>query len=66
MVYSAHQSAEDFMLWYPLLLSLAAGRAPSPTVAVRLTEWKVELSRGSVAPGPVSFVVTNAGSIPHA
>lgn len=36
------------------------------TVAVKLSEWKVELSVASVAPGPVRFNVTNVGSVPHA
>ncbi|MEA2713695.1 MAG: hypothetical protein QOK27_1656 [Gemmatimonadales bacterium] len=34
-------------------------------VAAKLSEWKVELSEATVAPGPVTFTVTNAGSIPH-
>ena len=38
----------------------------TPQITVRLTEWNVELSAPSVAAGPVSFVVTNAGNIPHA
>ena len=37
-----------------------------PTVAVKLSEWKVELSAPSVAAGPVTFTVTNTGTIPHA
>jgi plastocyanin len=35
-------------------------------VTAKLSEWKVELSEITVAPGTVSFTVTNAGSIPHA
>src|SRR5207249_7410956 len=35
-------------------------------VSVRLTEWKVELSQGAIAPGMVRFAITNAGSVPHA
>src|SRR5256884_8149019 len=47
------------------------GAAPQPhpgvasTVNVKLSEWNVVLSQASVAAGPVSFVITNAGSIPH-
>jgi plastocyanin len=38
---------------------------PAPVTA-KLSEWKVELSEATVAAGPVTFTVTNAGSIPHA
>jgi plastocyanin len=38
---------------------------PIPVTA-RLSEWKVELSEATVAPGPVAFTVANGGSIPHA
>jgi len=51
-----------------LLLGLLPG---SPThepahVNVRLSEWKVQLSEQTIAAGPVTFVVTNGGQIPHA
>src|SRR6266567_7635357 len=50
-----------------LLLSLLAHRPENPAaVSARLTEWKVELSQGTIAAGTVTFTVTNAGSIPHA
>ena len=54
------------MSWYPahLLLTLLQTR-PSP-LTVRLSEWKVELSQGAVAPGPVTFIAKNVGTIPHA
>jgi hypothetical protein len=42
-----------------------AAKSPT-TVAVRLTEWKVEISTNRVPAGPTVFVVTNGGSIPHA
>jgi hypothetical protein len=35
-------------------------------VTAKLSEWKVELSEGSVAPGSVTFTINNVGSIPHA
>jgi hypothetical protein len=35
-------------------------------VSVKLSEWKVELSSATVPEGPVTFSVTNTGSIPHA
>ena len=47
--------------------TLPAAHAAAPTaVAVRLTEWSVELSRRSVPAGAVTFTITNAGTIPHA
>jgi plastocyanin len=54
-----------------LLLSglafVAPAHAPAPAaVNVKLSEWKVELSDVTIAPGTVTFTVTNAGSIPHA
>ena len=58
------------------LLALAVVAKPTPraagdpvaavAVSAKLSEWKVELSERSVAPGPVTFTVTNEGSIPHA
>ena len=50
----------------------AAHRTPTHTprdpaaVTVKMTEWKVMLSQGIISTGPVTFTVTNAGSIPHA
>src|SRR2546425_6709465 len=38
----------------------------SAAVSVKLSEWKVELSQGTIPAGSVTFTVTNAGSIPHA
>ena len=45
-----------------------AHRTPGTVVAVdaKLSEWKVELSAPTIAPGTVTFTVVNAGSIPHA
>ena len=58
---------------FPLLAAtlLAAAAAPRPTgepaaVTARLSEWKVELSAGTVPTGAVTFTITNAGAIPHA
>src|SRR2546422_8296201 len=49
------------------LATTAAHRAPGTPAAVtaKLSEWKVELSEAKIAAGPVSFTVTNAGSVPH-
>ena len=45
-----------------------AHRTPGDPVAVSatLSEWKVELSQGTITAGRVTFSVTNAGNIPHA
>src|SRR2546427_2909745 len=45
----------------------AASRGPGAPVAVsaKLSEWKVELSASTVPAGTVTFVITNAGNIPH-
>src|SRR5579862_7800388 len=45
-----------------------AHRTPNSTLAVsaKLSEWKVELSEGSIAAGTVTFTIANSGSIPHA
>src|SRR5437764_3509411 len=53
------------------LLGAVVGAASRPhldvaaQVSVKLSEWNVGLSQASIAAGPVTFVVTNAGSIPH-
>jgi plastocyanin len=39
---------------------------PPAAVVVRLSEWSVELSSATVAAGPVTFAVSNSGTIPHA
>jgi uncharacterized cupredoxin-like copper-binding protein len=45
-----------------------AQRTPAAPTAVsaKLSEWKVELSQGTITSGSVTFTVTNAGTIPHA
>ncbi len=35
-------------------------------VSAKLSEWKVELSEAAIAPGSVTFTITNVGNIPHA
>src|SRR5213595_441686 len=53
------------------LLGAVVGAASRPhldvaaQVSVKLSEWNVGLSQANIAAGPVTFVVTNAGSIPH-
>ena len=39
--------------------------ARAQAIDVTLTEWKVELSRDTVHAGPVTFHVTNKGTITH-
>src|ERR1041385_8037539 len=47
--------------------ALPGPATPPPTVVtVRLTEWKVEASTARVPAGATQFVITNAGTIPHA
>ncbi len=48
-----------------VLAAVPLAAAAQTTTQVRLTEWKVELSSGTVPAGPVRFDVTNAGTIPH-
>src|SRR5436305_13236420 len=56
------------LLAWVALATIAAHRAPGTPAAVtaKLSERKVELSDATIAAGPVSFTVTNAGSIPAA
>lgn len=49
-----------------IIFALAALLGAPTQVPVRLSEWKVELSVTSIPAGPVTFVITNAGSVPHA
>ena len=43
-----------------------AGQPHPLAVTAKLSEWKVQLSEHRVAPGVVTFTVSNVGSIPHA
>ena len=43
-----------------------ARRAAPVEVEVTLREWKIELGTQSLAPGEVTFVVSNRGTVPHA
>jgi len=53
------------------LLGAMIGAAPqarpdvASQVSVKLSEWNVALSQARIAAGSVTFVITNAGSIPH-
>jgi uncharacterized cupredoxin-like copper-binding protein len=40
--------------------------AAAQSVPVRLSEWKIRLSRDTVAAGAVTFQVSNSGSVTHA
>jgi len=46
-------------------LAATSSAAGAQAVAVTLTEWKVGLSRDTVHAGPVTFRVTNNGTITH-
>ena len=67
---SKHLTSRSAVLGLLLFAPLAAASRPAADtpvqVTVRLSEWKVELSQQAIASGTVRFVVTNAGTIPHA
>src|SRR6202030_923724 len=49
------------------LVAAAALPAPDPVALdATLSEWKVDVAQGTIAAGPATFTITNAGSIPHA
>jgi hypothetical protein len=48
------------------LAALPAAATAQTTVNVRLSEWKIEAAPAALAAGPVTFDVTNGGTIPHA
>jgi len=60
----SHPLLASVPLWLAALSS--GGPTPPAEVTVRLSEWKVEASASSVPTGPVRFIVTNGGTIPHA
>jgi plastocyanin len=49
-----------------LVAAMPARRGNPIPVSARLSEWTIQLSEATVPAGPVTFTVTNAGSIPHA
>ncbi len=49
-----------------LMAAMPAHRGDPVPVAINLSEWAVKLSATTVPAGPVTFTVTNGGSIPHA
>jgi len=66
---SHYRGARGMVSSLPLLALLGAAprpnlRAPSP-VNVRLSEWKLELSQPTITSGPVRFIISNVGNIPH-
>lgn len=52
-----------FLIAVALLVSSSA--AGAQRVAVTLSEWKIEMTRDTVRPGPVTFEVKNAGTMTH-
>src|SRR5438128_5289417 len=60
------RSAAGLLFTGLTLAGETAHRTPgNPDVSAKLSEWKIELSRGTVTAGTVTFTVTNAGIIPH-
>jgi plastocyanin len=49
-----------------LLAALPARHGDPTAVSATLSEWTIRLSNATVPAGPVTFTVTNGGSIPHA
>lgn len=49
-----------------LAAAIPAHRGNPAPVSARLSEWTIQLSEATVPAGPVTFTVTNGGSIPHA
>lgn len=47
-------------------LAALSSTAAAQSVPVTLTEWKVDMKRDTVPAGPVTFRVTNDGSMVHA
>ena len=61
------RSAAGLLFTGLTLAGETAHRTPgNPDVSAKLSEWKIELSTGTVTAGTVTFTVTNAGIIPHA
>src|SRR3989441_11774380 len=61
------RNAAGLLLAAVTLAGAPAHRAPGDPAAVsaKLSEWKVELSKRTIAAGTVTFTVANVGSIPH-
>src|SRR2546426_739013 len=61
------RNAARLLLAAVALAGAPAHRAPGDPAAVsaKLSEWKVELSKRTIAAGTVTFTVANVGSIPH-
>jgi len=62
------RNAAGLLLAAVALAGPPAHRAPGDPAAVsaKLSEWKVELSEGTITAGTVTFTIANVGSIPHA
>ena len=55
---------KQFLLAAAVVLT-SSSIARAQAVNVTLSEWKVELSRDTVQAGPVTFHITNKGTITH-
>ena len=49
-----------------LVAAMPAHRGDPTPVSAKLSEWTIQLSETTVPAGPVTFTVSNGGSIPHA
>src|SRR2546426_2208603 len=61
------RNAAGLLLAAVTLAGAPAHRAPGDPAAVsaKLSEWKVELSKRTIAAGTVTFTVATVGSLPH-
>jgi plastocyanin len=62
----AIRTAAGLLLAGALAAALPARPGASVPVEARLSEWTIKLSEATVPAGPVTFTVTNGGTIPHA
>jgi plastocyanin len=60
------RNAAGVLLAGTLLAAVPAPRHNPAPVSAKLSEWTITLSETTVPAGPVTFTVTNGGSIPHA
>ena len=62
----ATRDVAGLLLAGALVAAMPARRGNPAPVSAKLSEWTIQLSEATVPAGPVTFTVTNGGSIPHA